>query len=237
MYCLEYIEIPDSVEKIEKDEFYDCVNVICIKIPPKFIKYFNKRILVSLILLEGEIDLNGDPFKECENLETVTIPDCYEVFEEFLFRNCRSLNVINYLSGKKKKFYTLYEVPSYIKKLEAKNYYYWTNVDTLIIKENIESVEKGFLENCSNLKVVEMDPKFLSSIPKSEINCVIVPNFVKLVDEKDFQGCEKLNRVIFLGQTELKGSPCKEFESIKKLECDPFVLLKAKKNLLNYIKI
>ena len=57
----------------------------------------------------------------------------------------------------------------------------------------MKSIEKGFLENCQNLNVVEMDPKFLSSIPKSEINCVIVPEFVKFVDEIDFKGCEKLN--------------------------------------------
>ena len=49
-----------------------------------------------------------------------------------------------------------------------------------------------------------MDPKFLSSIPKSEIKCIIIPEFVKLVDEKFFEGCEKLNRVIFLGDTKLK---------------------------------
>ena len=156
--------------------------------------------------------------------------------EDFLFRNCRSLNKINYLSGKKKNFFTLYEVPSNIEKIEAKNYFFWTNVDTLIIKENVISIEKGFLENCQNLNVVKMDPKFLVSIQKSEINCVSVPEFVKFVDEKDFKGCEKLNRVIFLGETELKGNSCKEFESIKKLECNPYVLLKAKKNVRDNIK-
>ena len=236
MYCLEYIEIPNTIEKIDKDEFSDCVNVICVKSQPKFIEYFDKKNLVSMILLDGEIDFNADPFKECENLETVTIPDYYEIFEEFLFRNCRRLNTIKYLSGKKKNFYTLYEVPSDIKKIKSKEYYYWTNVDTLIIKENVESIQKGFLENCSNLNVVEIDPKFLPCIPKAEINCVIVPKFVKFVDENDFKGCEKLNRVIFLGETELKGSPCKEFEKIKKLECNPYVLFKAKKNVRNSIR-
>ena len=236
MYCLEYIEIPNTVEKIEKDEFSDCINIICVKSQPKFIEYFNKKNLISMILLDGEIDLDSDPFKECESLETVTIPDYYEIFEEFLFRNCRRLNTIKYLSGNKKNFYTLYEVPSDIKKIKSKNYYYWTNIDTLIIKENVESIQKGFLENCSNLNVVEMDPKFLPCIPKDEIKCVIVPEFVKNVDEKDFKGCEKLNRVIFLGETELKGSPCKEFESIKKLECNPYVLLKAKKNVRDSIR-
>ena len=236
MYSLEYIEIPYSVEKIEKDEFSDCINVICVKSQPKFIELFDKTILVSMILLEGEIDYESDPFKNCENLESVTIPDYYEIYEEYLFRNCRNLSTINYLSGKKKNFSTLYEVPSDIINIKSQNYYFWTNVDTLIVNQNVESIEKGFLENCSNLNVVQMDPKFLPSIPKSEINCVIVPDFVKIVDEKDFIGCEKLNRVIFLGQTELKGSPCKEFESIKKLECDPYVLLKAKKNVRDNIR-
>ena len=128
------------------------------------------------------------------------------------------------------------KVPFDIKKIEAKDYYLWTNVNTLIVKENVESIEKGFLKNCFDLHVVEMDPKFLESIKKSEINCIIVPNFVKIVDEKVFQGCEKLNRVVILGQAELKGNPCKEFESIKKLECDPYVLLKAKNNVRDNIR-
>ena len=236
MYCLEYIEIPISMEKVEKNEFCDCVNVICVKSQPKYIEFFDKKILVSMILLDGEFDFNSDPYKECESLEAVTIPDYFELFEEFLFRNCRRLKKINYLSGKKKTFNTFYEIPADIKNVKIENYYFWTNVDTLIVKENVESIEKGFLENCSDLNIVEMDPKFLPSIPKSEINCVIVPNFVKFVDEKDFQGCEKLNRVIFLGETELKGNPCKEFESIKKLECNPYVLLKAKKNIRDNIR-
>ena len=236
MFCLEYIEIPITMEKIEKEEFSDCVNIISVKCQPKFIDYFDKKILVSIILLEGELDINSDPFQICENLETITMPDYYEIFEEYLFRNCRRLNIIKYLSGKKKNFYTLYEVPSDIKKIKSNQYYFWTNIDTLIINENVESLEKGFLENCTDLEIVQLDPKFLSCIPKSEIKCVIVPNFVKFVDEKDFEGCEKLNRVIFLGQTELKGNPCKEFESIKKLECDPYVLLKAKKNVRDTIR-
>ena len=235
MFCLEYIEIPYTVETIQKNEFLDCVNVICVRSKPIFIDYFDKKILESIILLDGRIDFETDPFKDCKNLEIVTIPDYYEMFEEYLFRKCRKLNTINYLSGKKKTFTTLYKVPSNIKKIKAKDYYLWTNVDTLIVGDNVESIEKGFLENCRDLHVVEMDPKFLGSIPKSEIKCVIVPEFVKNVDENDFKGCENLNRVVFLGKTELKGNPCKEFESINKLECKPYVLLKAKKNVRDNI--
>ena len=83
---------------------------------------------------------------------------------------------------------------------------------------------------------MQLDPKFLTKIPKSEINCVIVPKFVKNVDESDFEGCEKLERVTFLGETDLKGSSCKEFEKIKNLECDPYVLLHCKDNLRNTIR-
>ena len=76
-----------SMEKIEKDEFSDCVNI---KSKPKFIEYFNKKILLFF-----------------EKLESIRIPDYYEIMENFLFRNYRSLNKINYLSGKKKIFYFL----------------------------------------------------------------------------------------------------------------------------------
>jgi len=235
MYCLEYLDIPDSMEKIEKDEFSDCVNIVSVKCQSKFINYFNKNNLISIILSYDELDINSDPFKECKNLESATLPDYYELFEEYLFRNCRKLNIIKYLSGKEKKFKTIYEVPSNIKNIKYKDYIEWTNVDTLIVNENVQNIEEYFLENCTDLQVVQMDPKFLKCIPKSEIICVIVPNFVKNVNETDFEGCEKLKKVIFLGETDLEGNSCKEFENITKLECDPYILLHAKKNLRDNI--
>ena len=236
MFSLEYIEIPNSMEKIEKDEFSDCVNIICVKCQPKFLNYFDKKNLTSIILNYDEIDFNSDPFKNCENLESIIVPDFYELFEDFLFRNCRKLNVIKYLSGKEKKFKTIFEVPSNIKNINSEDYFFWNNVDTLIVNENVETINENFLENCNELQIVQIDPKFLKNIPKSEILTIIVPKFVKIVDEEDFKGCEKLKKVIFLGETELIGNSCKEFEKIEKLECDPFVLLHSKKNVRDNIK-
>ena len=42
--------------------------------------------------------------------------------------------------------------------------------------------------------------------------------------------------MIFLGETELKGNECQEFHKIQKLECDPYVLLHAKKNVRDNIR-
>ena len=145
MYCLEFIEIPASMEKINQDEFEDCVNIICVKSQYKFLNFFNKKILTSIFLLEGEIDVEKDPFYDCENLESVTIPDCFNIFEEFLFRNCHKLNTIKYLSGNKKEFKTLYEVPNDVIKIQSAQYFSWTNVDTLIVGKNVEEIEKIFL--------------------------------------------------------------------------------------------
>jgi hypothetical protein len=192
--------------------------------------------LTSIFLLEGEIDVEKDPFYDCENLESVTIPDCFNIFEEFLFRNCHKLNTIKYISGNKKEFKTLYEVPNDVIKIQSEKYFSWTNVDTLIVGKNVEEIEPNFLINCPDLQIVQLDPKFLGSIPKSEIVCVIVPDFVKKVDEKNFRGCDKLKKVVFLGDTLLEGNECKEFQSIKKLECNPFVLQNAKKNVRNNIR-
>jgi hypothetical protein len=66
------------MEKIETDEFSDCVNIVSVKCQSKFINYFNKKNLISIILSYGELDINSDPFKECKNLESATLPDYYE---------------------------------------------------------------------------------------------------------------------------------------------------------------
>ena len=236
MYNLEFIEIPSSIIKINDDEFSDCQNITSVKCEPRFIKYFNQEKLISIFLLNGEIDINSDPFGKCINLQNISIPDFYELYEEFLFRNCRQINVIKYLSGKTKEFRTIFEVPNNIDILLYENYFDWTNVDTLIIGENVKEIEEGFLENCFDLKVVELNPVFLPFIPKEEIKCVIVPKFVKLVDEANFKGCENLTKVVFLGETDLMGNECKEFQKIKKLECDPYVLLHSKKNIKDNIR-
>ena len=103
MYNLEFIEIPSSIEIINDDEFSDCINITSIKCEPRFLKYFNKENLTSIVLLYGEIDIKSDPFKDCISLENVVIPDFYELYEEYLFRNCRQLYNIKYISGKIKR--------------------------------------------------------------------------------------------------------------------------------------
>ena len=236
MKSLEMIEIPISVEKIENNTFSECLNIISVKSQTKWINYLNKKNLKSIIVLEGDLDIKSDIFVGCENLETVVIPDEYNIFENYLFRECRNLNIIKYYSGKKKHFKSLYQVPKDIKNIKAENYYLWTNVGTLIVDKNIEEIEDGFLMNC-DLEVVQMNPKFLDRIPKSEIVCFIIPKFVKIIDEYDFKGCEKLKRIIILGDSEFKGNPCKEFEKIKILECNPNVLKNCKKNLRNKISV
>ena len=82
-----------------------------------------------------------------------------------------------------------------------------------------------------------MDPKFLKCIPKSEIVCIIVPAFVKGIDEKDFSGCKKLEKLIVLGDATFKGNKCKNFENIYVLECNPYVLKNAKNTVRDNIKI
>ena len=236
MYCLEFISIPTTMEKIDKNEFIDCINVISVKSTFKFMNLFNKKILTSIILLEGEINILEDSFDECENLEYASLPDCFNSYEEILFKNCHRLNTIKYTSGKEKEFKTLYEVPNNIIMIESDKYFLWTNVDTLIVNQNIEIIEPDFLINCKDLKMVQINPEFLKCLPKSEIVSVIVPEFVKMVDENDFKGCEKLKKVVFLGNTLLKGNKCKEFEKIQKLECNNFVLQNAKKNVRDKIK-
>ena len=101
MKSLEMIEIPISVETIEKNTFSEYLNIISVKSQPKWINYLNKKNLKSVIILKGELDIKSDIFEGCENLETVVIPNEYNIFENYLFRECRNLNIIKYYSGGK----------------------------------------------------------------------------------------------------------------------------------------
>ena len=241
MICLEYIEIPISVTKIDDNTFSECINIVNIKCQAKWISKFNRKIITSITLFNGDFDIKKDIFSYCENLEYVLIPEMMNILEDYLFRNCRKLRIIEYFSGEKgekrekKIFKSVYEVPNNIKKIRAENYYFWSNVSVLKVNENVKDIEKDFLINCE-LEIVQMDPKFLKCIPKSEILLVIVPNFVKIIDENDFDGCKKLKKIIVLGDTLFKGNKCKDFERISILECNPYVLKNAKDNIRNNIK-
>ena len=234
MVCLEYIEIPTSIKKIEENTFSDCVNVVSVKTQSKWINLFNKNILTSIILLDGELDIKKDIFSGCDNLESVVMPDEFNIFEDYLFRNCRRLRIIKYFSQKKKIFKSIYEVPNNIQKIKSEDYYSWANVGSLIVNENVKEIENNFLVNC-DLEFVQMDPKFLKYIPKSEIVCIIVPEFVKNIDERDFSGCKKLKKLIILGDALFKGNRCKDLEQISILECNPYVLKNAKNNIRDTI--
>lgn len=192
---VKFIEIPESVKKVEDGTFKNCNNISVLKCPLRLLDKFNKTTIKHLVINE-DIDKNSIEFKQFsgfENLQSIMVPDSWiedRAIADKIAEKCPKLTIIRGVSGEK------------------------------IFYNNKE--ENKFANGC-NFKNVKVDPKWLDKVPKENkenIEKLVVPKDVLEVDETKFDGCNNLKELIFENEnTKLCGKKCKSFEKINKIKC------------------
>lgn len=141
---LVYINIPYRLTEIGKDSFMNCISLTFIEIPSPVRK------------------IGDNAFAHCNSLTDVTIPDGVEFIGENAFASCTSLASITIPNSVKKLGVKAFENCP-IKELTTDNEnfalpeYYGSNIETIIVGNNVNSINHLSLWGCSSLKTLMVE--------------------------------------------------------------------------------
>lgn len=146
-YCssLTTFNVPNNIKIIESKAFSDCKN------------------LHEIILNKGLRIIGNCAFEECSNLTSLSIPESVEKIgdTEYCFKGCNNLNEIYYDASKAE----LTGLPYYMTRLTIgphvntlpKNFLINNKVlESIVIPNNVQRVEKGCIVGCSTLKDISI---------------------------------------------------------------------------------
>ena len=211
------IKIPEGINKLTSNMFENCFSLEYLELPESI------KIIDDLNI--SEIFYNINTFINCINLKSVKLPEDIIEISNFLFYKCYKLKTVISLDGVVERFNLIYSVNEGDKILYLKDLQKITNLHTLIIPSSIENIILDNHELSECLECVECDPKWLQYLPIYQLKKIIVPEFVDIVNETDFQSGNNIQFVIFKGNPILMGNKCNDFENISFFKCNPSLAL------------
>jgi len=166
---LENVIFPNSLKKIDRNAFYNCLE-LTVLVLPKDLKYI------------GEC-----AFEKCNKLEVINIPDSISEIKNRTFFDCGSLEEISLSSNTQiigfsafencRKLKNIYNLDNVIK-LRDNAFYGCDNLKTINLSNKLENIgARCFAFNGS-------------------LQSIYIPNSVKEIGEEAFYACNKLSHVM-----------------------------------------
>ena len=208
-YCtaLTSIEIPASVETIEKAAFRGCSSLSTVTFEKgSHLKTIGGRSGHSLG--NGFAFYDG-AFWKCTALTSIEIPASVETIEATAFKDCSSLVSVTF-----EKDSQLKSIGGGYKRSETSSFHYGafsdcTALTAIEIPANVETIETSAFWGCSSLATVTFEKgSQLKTISRAFSSCPIIsieiPASVETIEASAFGGCSKLATVTFEKGSQLK---------------------------------
>ena len=166
--------IPDTITKIESDDFQSCTGITSVIIPDSVTEIESGAFsgctgLTSVTIPDSVTEIGSDAFSECTSLTSVTIPDGVTYIGRETFSGCTSLEKVGLPKG-------LTEIGQYA----FKN---CTALESITFPDGLLSIAAFAFWDCTSLKTV--------SIPAS----ADLPVDSYWVDCAPFFGCTNLEEI------------------------------------------
>ena len=171
-YSLTTIKIPESVTTIKELAFVD-TGLISITLPNSIKKieygtFRNCNKLKTVNIPSSVVEIGGQVFGSCDELEKITIPNSVKVLKESLFANSNKLREVklpDYITSLPPHIFSWCKsletviIPKYVEKIEARAFWHCDNLTSIRIPANVALIsEEAFLQ-CDKLqKILIMNP-------------------------------------------------------------------------------
>lgn len=163
--ALQYVNIPNSVTKIEKEAFNGCKGLTSVTIPDNVTEigenaFLGCESLTSVTISDSVTTIGRAAFYECKALASVTIPDSVTEIGEVAFWCCENIKITY-----KDKTYDYEHIDDYL-------------YDAINLGENGMQIEDGVLMDVSR-----------------ELTEVVIPDSVTEIGVGAFRGCTELTSI------------------------------------------
>ena len=196
------VELTNNVLIIDDNSFLDFDNIKYVKCIPQYLKFFNKKNLITIIINEGSEVIKQKDFEGCYNLINITLPESLKSIEDLSFNDCYNLKNIQ----SPIKFYKYFNIsflhlPENQTVLTKEIFQNWCSLENLELHDKVNEIEEGAFLNCESLEQIEL-PEGIYFIPEAAFfNCknlkkIKIPDSVIDINYTSFKGCPKLNEII-----------------------------------------
>lgn len=219
---LEKLILPASVEIIEQYALSGCNAINYLGLPAVEFNFTSDDFLAGLfgsyngsetlktLEITGGTEISDLMFNNCYNIETVKIPSSITKIGNYSFDRCSNLkevifeDVDSITSIGEYAFsqcgITSFTISKNLNKLENA-IFYSSDLESIIIPNNIEIIENNAFSHCSNLKEIEFEENSkLTKIGQNAFNQsivseIVIPNSVEYIDDSAFNYCRSLEHI------------------------------------------
>jgi hypothetical protein len=188
--ALEKVRLPANLERIGDRCFIVCTNLVEISLPDTVREIgenaFRLCMKLPSINLSNVQTLKAGAFGGCFQLGNVTIPEDWEVLEDYVFGACTSFTEI--------------QLPRNLKKIGTRALTGCTNLTEIIIPESVTVIGDEAFRNCKGLTRMTL-PDGVSELGKGvfrkciNLTNVVLPEGITELGESLFGDCAKLTEV------------------------------------------
>ena len=185
------IKLPDELEIIPKEAFYNCNNLEKITIPETVTEiranaFEDDVSLVSIELPEGLINIRGNAFNGCYNLENIELPESLEYIGAGAFEYCSSLKEVT--------------IPKKVIEINGETFAYCDALETVNLHDDIISIHGEVFAGDSSLEEIKLPSKITEIKGNTFEDCtslkrIDIPYGVTRIGGHAFCGCTSLNYV------------------------------------------
>lgn len=183
--------LPQNLESIKANAFYNCQNLESIEIPQKVTEirasaFENCSNLKTVSLSNGIVDIRASAFKNDTNLVEIELPETLEYLGASAFSHCSSLREIT--------------IPSKVIEINGQTFEYCTSLRKINLHDNIISIHGENFIGCVNLDNVILPSKITEIRGNTFENCfslssIVIPEGVTRIGGHAFYGCKNLSSV------------------------------------------
>lgn len=175
---LKSVEIPESVEAMDKSAFASCTNLAEVKISSGLknigeTAFYGCGKLENITIPDSVIKMDAAVFYGCEKLENITISNNLESIGQYAFQECNSLKSI--------------KIPDSVTKMDEGVFYKCGNLENITIPSKVTSIKDYTFYQCVKLENIVFYPKLES------------------IGQQAFQECSNLKSIIFPDNTTVGG--------------------------------
>ena len=193
--------IPDSLEKIEFEAFYNCINL-------------------KIVDLSSNLTTIGyDVFGNCKSISKIEIPKSLKKFDGTwgsgtnlsygAFGGCSNLKTVNFEAGSTIVCAALFmgcdgieeiELPDTITEIGDSAFKSCKNLNKVIIPESVTKIDGDAFAECSGLVDIKMHEGINTIGSRAFYKCdrlldIVIPDSVEKIEFEAFRGCDKLENI------------------------------------------